>query len=239
MPLWKNYCFHQKPHYSPNLPHHSKVSKRRVVSFLTLGHTESSTFGAIDKRETALACQMVIFTEQTKTFPVLPLLKQIMLSVLRVTLARAGWELQGGGAGQWWSWLLWMLQRCQGTGCHHTITPCCSSDWQSHGARAAWPAVRAFRALQMWAETPWGEKKLITLQTLIFEALLSPWCLSDFHCSVGCQPLLWRCFKIVSPVSDLLTLSRYHQDCFCFHCRGEELKSVKGLFTLSSPSAPS
>lgn len=106
MPLWKNYCFHQKPHYSPNLPHHSKVSKRRVVSFLTLGHTESSTFGAIDKRETALACQMVIFTEQTKTFPVLPLLKQIMLSVLRVTLARAGWELQGGGAGQWWSWLL-------------------------------------------------------------------------------------------------------------------------------------
>lgn len=106
MPLWKNYCFHQKPHYSPNLPHHSKVSKRRVVSFLTLGHTESSTFGAIDKREVALACQMVIFTEQTKTFPVLPLLKQIMLSVLRVTLARAGWELQGGGAGQWWSWLL-------------------------------------------------------------------------------------------------------------------------------------
>lgn len=106
MPLWKNYCFHQKPHYFPNLPHHSKVSKRRVVSFLTLGHTESSTFGAIDKREVALACQMVIFTEQTKTFPVLPLLKQIMLSVLRVTLARAGWELQGGGAGQWWSWLL-------------------------------------------------------------------------------------------------------------------------------------
>lgn len=106
MPLWKNYCFHQKPHYSPNLPHHSKVSKRRVVSFLTLGHTESSTFRAIDKREVALACQMVIFTEQTKTFPVLPLLKQIMLSVLRVTLARAGWELQGGGAGQWWSWLL-------------------------------------------------------------------------------------------------------------------------------------
>lgn len=106
MPLWKNYCFHQKPHYSPNLPHHSKVSKRCVVSFLTLVHTESSTFGAIDKREAALACQMVIFTEQTKTFPVLPLLKQIMLSVLRVTLARAGWELQGGGAGQWWSWLL-------------------------------------------------------------------------------------------------------------------------------------
>lgn len=105
MPLWKNYCFHQKFHYSPDLPHHSKVSKRCVVSFLTLVHTESSTFGAIDKREAALTCQMVIFTEQIKTFPVLPLLKQ-MLSALRVTLARAGWELQGGEAGQWWSWLL-------------------------------------------------------------------------------------------------------------------------------------
>lgn len=177
-----------------------------------------------------------------------------MLSALRVTLGSAGWGLQGGEAGQCSeACCSLMQQRCQGPGYHHTTTPpcCCSClhvhtsvesglrTWQSQGVCAAWPAVRAFHALQMWTGTPWGEKQLITLQTLIFEALLSTWCLSHFHCSVGCQPLLWRYFKIVSPVSDLLTLSRCHPDCFCFHCRGEELKSVKSLFNLSIPSAPS
>lgn len=107
--------------------------------------------------------------------------------------------------------------------------------WQSHGACATWPAVRAFHALQMWAETPWGERKLITLQTRIFEALLSTRHLSGFHCSVGCQPLLWRYFKIVSPVSDLITLSRSHQDCFCFHCRGEGTKECQGSLHLINP----
>lgn len=140
-----------------------------------------------------------------------------------------------------------MLQRCQGTGCHHTTTPsCCSSHCMltlsgKSGLtkpRCSCSMTRTFPALQMWAETPWGEKKLITLQALIFEALLSTRCLSGFHCSVGCQPLLWRYFKIVSPLSDLLTLSRYHPDCICFHRGGEELKSVKSLFSLSIPSAP-
>lgn len=77
------------------------MSKICVVPFLTLVQTESSTFGAIDKHEGALTCQVVIFTEQTKIFPVLPLLKQTF-SALRVTLVNAGWELQGEEAGQWW-----------------------------------------------------------------------------------------------------------------------------------------
>lgn len=153
-------------------------------------------------------------------------------------------------AGQCWS--LSLVDAAEVSGGQDAITPsCCSSCLHVHAfrwervedltkprfvhvhPRAAWPAARALHALQMWAENPWGEKKLITLQTLIFEALLSTHCLSDFHCSVGCQPLLWRYFKIVSPVSDHLTLSRYHQDCFCFHCRGEELECQGSLHLIN------
>lgn len=143
-----------------------------------------------------------------------------------------------------------MLQRCQGAriSSHHHIfllqqLPACAHflsrvDWQSHSVCAAWSAVRAFHALQMWTGTPWSEKQLITLQSLIFEALLSTWCLSRFHCSVGCQPLLWRYFKIVSPVSpvsDLLTLSRYHPDCFLFSLQGWRTKECQESLQLINP----
>lgn len=63
---------------------------------------------------------MVIFAEQTKTFPVLPLVKQTF-SALRVTLTNARWELQGREAGQWWS--LSLVDAAEVSGGQDAITP--------------------------------------------------------------------------------------------------------------------
>lgn len=91
------------------------------------------------------------------------------------------WGLQGGEAGQWWSLLLPEASEVTGDGMSshllaaaaaytETLSPESGSRTrQSHGACAAQPAARALHSLEMWAETPWGEKKHI--KALIFEAL--------------------------------------------------------------------
>lgn len=96
-----------------------------------------------------------------------------------------GWGLPGGEAGQWWSLQLPEASEVTGdrmpshllvaaaayTG---TLSPESGSrTWQRTGACAARPAARALHSMEMWAETPWGEKKHFILQALLVEALSS------------------------------------------------------------------
>lgn len=171
-----------------------------------------------------------------------------MFSALRVTLASAGWELQGGEAGQWWSLLLLDAREVSGDRMpsrHHTFLlqqlPICAHfltrvDW---GPDKAMVLVQHDQQSGHFMLCRCGQRLFgVKGSSLHFKlAYLKTQHLSGFHCSVGChfQPLLWRYFKIVLPVSDLITLSRSHQDCFCFHCRGEGTKECQGSLHLINP----
>lgn len=160
-----------------------------------------------------------------------------------------GWGLQGGKQGSSGACCSLRLARWQGMGCHHTfwlqqpptrrhfprrVDP---GPGQSSGACAAWPAAGHF--------TLWrcGQRLLgVKRSTLHFKLLYLKLCqvldaYQVFTAACGVSHFFWRHFKVVSPVSDLLTLSRSGQDCFCFHYRGERTKDCQGsLLHLINPS---
>lgn len=214
--------------------------------FLTLVLLRVAPLGLLANMRRLLLAKWLFLQNRLKYFLYCPYWKK-MLSALRVTLARTGWELQGGEAGQ----CSLMLERCQG---QDAITPsnllataaaymCTLSDesglrtWQSHGACAARPAVRAFHVLQMWAETLWvcsSHYKLSYLKLCsVFDAyqvFTAVWAVSHFS---GDTLKPYHQYLIFSLSQDITKVA------FAFTARVKELKSVKGLFTLSISSAVS
>ena len=253
MLFWKQYYFHQKPHHPPNLLHHSNVSKRRVVRYLTLVHTESRTFGAADKHEGALICNVVIFTVQTKTFPVINLI-EITLSTLfegNTCLWRGG-GCNGGKQGSGGACCSLRLARWQGTRYHHRVllqqlpTHRRFSPRVDPGPGKAMVLVQHDQQPGHFTLRGCGQRLLgVKRITLHFKLLYLKLCqvldaYQVFTAACGVRHFFWRHFKVVSPVTDLLTLSRSGQDPFCFHWRGERTRQCQRflLHLISPPCFP-
>lgn len=163
-----------------------------------------------------------------------------VISVLRVTLSCDRVRAARGEAGQRWSLLL--LEASEVTGDRmpsHLLAAAAvytqslspesgSRTWQSCGACAAWPAAGHFMVWRC------GQRLLgVKRSTLHFKLLCLKLSQVVDACQVftaewGVSHFVWRHFKVISPASDLLTLSWSVQDCFCFHCRQKGSRECRG-----------
>lgn len=213
-----------------------------------LVHTESSTSGLLTSIRGLFFVKWLFLQYRPKHFPYCPYWRKNALNFEGNTCLWQGGGCKGGRQGSGGACCSLRLAMWQGTGCHHTFL---LQQLPTHGRVPPRedPGPGKAVVLVQHDEQPeyfrvWrcGQGLLgVKRSVLHFELLYLKLCrvldaYQVFTAVCGVSHF-WRHFKVVSPVSDLLTLSRSGQDRFCFHCRSERTRERQGsLLHLVNPS---